>query len=132
MSQIHPEYLYNDEHLWIRKETNDSATIGLTDHGQDFLGELVYVELPHVGTEFKQGDETGVVESVKTATDLYAPLSGVVTQINSTLEIESRTINQDPYQTGWLFQITLSNPQELDQLLSAEAYRQLLTAEASA
>lgn len=126
MQNIQPDYLYTDEHVWVRKDSDVSVTIGLTDHAQDFLGELVYVELPSVGTALKQGDEACVVESVKTATDVYSPLSGTVVQVNESLQNQPTQINQDPYQKGWLFQITLQDPNELNELLNADAYASLL------
>jgi glycine cleavage system H protein len=105
------------------------VTIGITDHAQALLGDLVFVELPEVGALIKTGDECGVVESVKAASDLYAPLSGEVYEVNHTLEDSPELVNSDPYQGGWIFKLKLDNPSDLDSLLTADAYSDLVASE---
>ena len=101
------------------------VSIGITDHAQALLGDLVFVELPEVDDELAAGDECSVVESVKAASDVYAPVSGVVTEGNALLENEPETINTDPYQEGWLFKLKLAEPSDLENLLDAKAYQAL-------
>ncbi len=105
------------------------VTIGITDHAQSELGDLVFVELPESGADFEQGDEAGVVESVKTASDIYAPLSGKVIAVNELLEDAPETINNDAYGDGWIFQLKLSDPSELDSLMDAEDYEAQIESE---
>lgn len=122
MSNIPAELMYIDSHEWVSVE-GDVATIGVTDHAQESLGDVVFVELPEVGTELSRGDESGVVESVKAASDIYSPLSGEVVEINEALDDEPETVNTAPYGEGWFFKIKLSDPSELDDLIDAESYR---------
>ena len=112
---------YVSSHEWVKVE-GDNATIGISDHAQEELTELVFVELPEDGSELNAGDPCAVVESVKTASDIYAPVSGQVIEINKALETEPGTVNQDPYGNGWFFKIRLSKPEEIDELLSNEEY----------
>ncbi|HBF07433.1 MAG TPA: glycine cleavage system protein GcvH [Gammaproteobacteria bacterium] len=121
MSNCPNDLKYTQSHEWIRIEDN-IATIGITDHAQSELGDLVYVELPEEGAEFEQGDEAGVVESVKTASDIYAPLSGKVIAVNELLEDAPESINNDAYGDGWIFQLELSDATEVDSLLDADDY----------
>ena len=100
----------------------DAAIIGISDHAQDELTELVFIELPEIGRELTAGDPCAVVESVKTASDIYAPVSGQVIETNDALDTEPGTVNEDPYGDGWFFKIRLANPKELDDLLSPDDY----------
>lgn len=122
MSDIPSELRYLTSHEWIRVEDDDTAYVGITDHAQESLGDLVFVEQPEVGDELKAGEEAGVVESVKAASDIYAPMSGEVIAINESLEDSPELINNDPYGDGWIYKIRLSNKAEWDELLSAEDY----------
>ncbi len=119
---------YTNDHEWLRIE-GQSGIVGLTDYAQEHLGDIVYVELPEEGVEVAQGDSFGVVESVKTVSDLLAPVSGVVTEINSPVVEDPAIINQDPYDEGWLLKITYSNMKEIDSLLSAEQYQKYIQEE---
>lgn len=122
MSHVEPGLHYTDSHEWVSVE-GDIATIGITDHAQELLGDLVYVELPEVGSELSSGDEAGVVESVKAASDVYTPVSGTITAINDALEASPDLVNSEPYSEGWLYRIQLSQPNEIDTMLTAEAYQ---------
>jgi len=126
MSQIPSHLQYTESHEWVSVEDNSNARIGITDHAQEALGDLVFVELPAVGDEISQGDPCAVVESVKAASDIYAPLSGVVVAINEDLESDPALINADPYGDGWLFEIEIIDTDELDGLKDAEAYEESL------
>lgn len=118
-----PEDLkYATTHEWVKMD-GDTATVGITDHAQEQLGELVYVELPDVGQELQAEASAAVVESVKAASDVYSPLSGVVVEVNDALDASPETLNAAPYEAGWLFKLTLSNASELDALMDAAAYR---------
>lgn len=122
MSQLPTELLYASTHEWARVE-DGIVTVGITDHAQDALGDVVYVELPDIGAELHASDEAGVVESVKAASDIYTPVSGVVVAINEDLEDAPETINSDPYGDGWFFKIKISDESELEGLLNAEDYQ---------
>ena len=122
MSNVPTYLMYTESHEWVSTEEDNNARIGITDHAQEALGDLVYVELPSVGDEISQGDPCAVVESVKAASDIYAPVSGVVTAVNEELEADPAIINSDPYDDGWLFQVELSDSTEQEDLLDAEAY----------
>lgn len=124
MSQTPNELKYASTHEWARLEEDGSVTVGITDHAQNALGDVVFVELPEVGSDLTQGQEAGVVESVKAASDVYAPVSGRVIAINDALEDAPETINGDPYHEGWFYRIEPSDVAELDDLLSAEAYQE--------
>ena len=126
---IPPELNYVDTHEWIRDEGDGSVTIGITEHAQEALGDVVFVELPEVGKELSAGDDFGVVESVKAASDLYSPLSGEILAVNSDLEDSPETINEAPYEAGWLIKLRLSDKGELDGLLDAEAYGKVVEAD---
>ncbi len=120
-----PEDLqYTKSHEWVRIE-GDTATIGITDHAQDELGDVVFVELPDEGATFDAGESFGTVESVKAVSDLYTPVGGEVVEVNSSLEDAPEKINDDPYGEGWICELTLDDPGELDGLLDAAAYRAL-------
>lgn len=121
MSNVPSELKYTNSHEWVAVD-GDTVTIGITDHAQDLLGDLVFVELPDVGTSFSSKDECAVVESVKAASDVYSPLSGEVIEVNETLVDAPETINTDAYGNGWMFKLKLADAGELDELLDAEAY----------
>lgn len=121
MSNVPSELKYTNSHEWVAID-GDTVTIGITDHAQDLLGDLVFVELPDVGASFSAKDECAVVESVKAASDVYSPLSGEVTEVNESLVDAPETINSDAYGDGWLFKMKLADAGELDSLLDAEAY----------
>ena len=123
MSEIRNELKYLSSHEWARLEEDGTVTIGISDHAQDALGDVVYVETPEVGINLAAGDEAGVVESVKAASDIYAPVSGEVVEVNEALEDAPETVNASPYDDGWFFRVKPSDPSELDKLLDAEAYR---------
>ncbi|RME73318.1 MAG: glycine cleavage system protein GcvH [Verrucomicrobia bacterium] len=114
--------LYTREHEWVRKVDDNTVVVGITDYAQESLGDVTYVELPAVGDAVEKGATFGVVESVKAASDLYAPVSGEVVEINETLTDAPETVNSDPYEAAWMITIRLDNPAELDELLSPEAY----------
>ena len=124
MSLTPSELKYASSHEWARLEEDGTVTIGISDHAQDALGDVVFVELPDVGITLAAGDEAGVVESVKAASDIYAPLSGEVIAINEQLEDEPETVNADPYNDGWFFNLQPSDTSELEALLCAEDYQQ--------
>ena len=121
MSDIPTDLKYASSHEWVNVE-GDTAIIGISDHAQDELTELVFIELPDIGRELAAGDPCAVVESVKTASDIYAPVSGQVIETNDALDTEPGTVNEDPYGDGWFFKIRLANPEELDDLLSPDDY----------
>ena len=125
MSQIINELLYSESHEWVRKENDTTVTVGITDYAQELLGDVVFVELPQVGHTLSKGQEAGVVESVKAASDIYAPISGKVPETNSELASEPSLVNTDPYTRGWLFKLELTQPEELEMLLSAIDYEKL-------
>jgi len=112
---------YTKDHEWARIE-DDEVVVGITEYAQDALGDVVYVELPEIGTETKQGEGFGVVESVKAVSDLYSPLSGTVTDTNESLSDNPELINEDPYGDGWIIRLQASEKSEFDSLLDAEAY----------
>ncbi|HWG89406.1 MAG TPA: glycine cleavage system protein GcvH [Candidatus Thermoplasmatota archaeon] len=124
-SEIKPELKYTKDHEWVRVEGN-RATIGITDYAQDALTDVVYAELPEVGEEFKAHDSLGVVESVKSVSDIFSPVSGKIVAVNTELDDSPDLMNSDPYGKGWFCVIELSNPKEIEGLLSADAYRQFL------
>ncbi len=113
---------YAASHEWVRDEGDGTATIGISEHAQESLGDVVYVELPQLGTNIAAGEEAGVVESVKAASDIYAPISGEVVAINALLEDEPEIINSSPYDSGWFFRVKISDPTELNNLMDAEEY----------
>ncbi len=125
MSEVRSDLLYRESHEWVRNEGDGTVTVGISDHAQDQLGDMVYVELPETGATFDQGDACAVVESVKAASDAYAPVSGEVVEVNEALEDEPELVNSDPYGDGWMFKIQVSDASELEGLLSAEAYEAL-------
>ena len=123
MSNTPEELYYASTHEWLRLEEDGTALVGITDFAQDELGDLVFVELPEVGSQVSAGDEVSVVESVKTASDIYSPVSGEIVEVNNALTDKPEIINESPYQEGWIFRIRVSSEPELDSLLSAEDYQ---------
>lgn len=126
MSKIPDDLHYTESHEWVSSEEDGSVRIGISDHAQAALGDLVFVELPRVGEQVDQGDACAVVESVKAASDIYAPISGEVIAVNEALEDAPGLVNTDPYGDGWLFSIEPSDPAEIEDLLDAEAYAERL------
>lgn len=123
--EVPTDLRYTDTHEWVRAE-GKVATVGITDFAQEQLSGLTYVELPEVDDVIKAGDEVGVVESVKAASDVYAPVSGKVIEVNTALLDTPELVNSDPYGAGWLFKVRMSNPKELDALLNADQYEDIL------
>lgn len=121
MSEVPENLKYAESHEWVLVE-DGVATVGITDHAQDALGDLVYVEVPEVGAEFDAGDAAAVVESVKAASDVYAPVGGEVIAVNEALADAPELINDEPYGEGWIMRIRMSDDGELDDLMDAEAY----------
>jgi len=126
-ANIPTDLRYAKSHEWIRVEGN-VATIGISDHAQEELTELVFIELPEVGRELSQGETCAVVESVKTASDIYSPLSGKVIEANEPVAENSGTVNEDPYGKGWLFKLELAEASEIEGLLTAESYLEQISA----
>ncbi|MHA7841300.1 MAG: glycine cleavage system protein GcvH [Gammaproteobacteria bacterium] len=122
MSNIPDDLHYTHSHEWIREEEDGTVTIGITHHAQELLGDIVYVELPEVGSTTEAGMECAVLESVKAAADLFAPLSGEIEAVNELLCDTPGAINSDPYDAGWVFRLNPSNPDEIVGLMDAEAY----------
>jgi glycine cleavage system H protein len=122
MSQIPDTLRYAASHEWVRVD-NDLATVGITDHAQSELSDVVYVDLPKVGAQVKAGVVAAVIESVKAASDIYAPVSGEVIEANAALTAKPELVNQDPYGGAWLFRVKLANATELDKLMDAAAYQ---------
>ena len=115
------DYRYTKEHEWVRVE-GDVATVGITDYAQHELGDVVYVEMPKPGTKLNAGQSFGTVESVKAVSDIYAPVAGVVTEVNSALSDAPETINKDPHGAAWLIKLKLSDPSEVAKLMNSPAY----------
>ena len=126
MSEIPETFKYTKDHEWIGESDDGTATVGVTDHAQQALGDLVFVELPEAGREVASGEVCAVVESVKAASDVYSPISGTVAEVNAALAESPELVNTDPYGEGWLFRLTPASPAELDDLLDAEAYARVL------
>ena len=127
-SKIDTSARYLKTHEWARLDGNE-VVVGISDHAQEALSDLVYVELPRVGTKLNGGDTFGVVESVKAASDVYMPVGGTITAVNTALEKSPETINKDPYAAGWLIKVKPDNAADLDNLLDATAYEQFLKEE---
>lgn len=126
MSQIPADLKYIETHQWVRVAADGTATVGITDFAQDQLGDVVFVELPEVGATVTGGEEAGVAESVKSASDVFSPVTGEVIEINESLDEEPEKLNDDPYGEGWLFRVNLSDKGELDGLMDADAYAELI------
>ena len=125
MSEVRKELRYLSSHEWVLVE-DGVATVGVSDHAQELLGDLVYVELPEEGSSIAAGDSVGVIESVKAASDTYAPLTGEVIAINGELEDSPDKINDDPYGDGWMYKIKLDDPDEVGDLLDPDAYSEAI------
>jgi glycine cleavage system H protein len=129
MSEIPSGLKYTKTHEWVRQEAEDNLVVGITEHAQEQLGDFVYVESPEMGATLSAGGECMVVESVKAASDVYAPIGGEVIEVNTRLTEQPELINQQPYGDGWLFRLRPDNITALDQLLDAKAYAELIDAE---
>ncbi|PWK53777.1 glycine cleavage system protein GcvH [Pleionea mediterranea] len=129
MSDIPSELKYASSHEWARLEDDGSVVVGISDHAQELLGDVVYVELPEMDAEVAAGDEVAVVESVKAASDIYAPVSGTIIEINDNLEDAPETVNTDSYGDGWMFRIQPSNDGDINELLDADAYAESIADE---
>ncbi|MDI9276863.1 glycine cleavage system protein GcvH [Pantoea sp. EABMAA-21] len=123
MSNVPNELKYRDSHEWVREEADGTFTVGITEHAQELLGDMVFVDLPDVGATFAAGDDCAVAESVKAASDIYAPLSGEIVAVNKELADAPELVNSEPYAAGWLFRIKASDVSELDSMLDADAYK---------
>ena len=126
MSNIPSELKYVASHEWLRLEVDGTITVGITDHAQDLLGDVVFVELPEVGRVVEQDEEVAVVESVKAASDVYAPIAGEVVEINEELVDNPELANEDPYGKAWFFKVKPANPADYDSLMSADEYESSL------
>ncbi|ADE14272.1 glycine cleavage system H protein [Nitrosococcus halophilus Nc 4] len=129
MSEIPAELKYTKTHEWARQEGEGDLTVGITAHAQELLGDVVYVELPEVGATVRAGGECMVVESVKAASDVYAPVEGEIIEVNTLLMDQPELINQEPYGDGWLFRLRPDSAAALDQLLDAKGYADMIAAE---
>ena len=123
MSSIPANLRYAESHEWVLDNGDGSVTIGITDHAQEALGDVVFVELPEVGKTLAVGDEFGVIESVKAASDLYAPIAGEIIAVNEALEDAPETVNEAPYADGWIMKVRLDDAAALDALMDADAYQ---------
>jgi glycine cleavage system H protein len=129
MSEIPGDLKFLKSHEWARVEGDGKVTVGISDHAQGLLGDLVYVELPDVGDRVEAGNASAVVESVKAASDVYAPVSGKVVEVNSALADKPETINEDAYGDGWLYVVEVEDPEQLNELLGPDDYAELLEEE---
>jgi glycine cleavage system H protein len=126
MSNVPNELKYSKEHEWLRKEADGSYTVGITEHAQELLGDRVFVALPEVGATVSAGDDCAVAESVKAASDIYAPISGEIVAVNDALSDSPELVNSEPYGEGWIFKIKASDEAQVAALLDASAYEALL------
>ncbi len=126
MSEIPGDLKFLKSHEWARKEADGTITVGISDHAQGLLGDLVYVELPSVGDQVEAGNGCAVVESVKAASDVYSPVSGLVLRVNQALSDKPETVNEDAYGEGWIFVVKPDDPAQYDELLDPDAYQELL------
>jgi glycine cleavage system H protein len=122
MSDATGDYRYTKTHEWVRPESDGSVTVGITAHAEELLGDMVYVQLPEVGRNLAAHEECGVVESVKAASDIYAPLAGEVVAVNEALDTEPEAINKDPYGEGWILRLRPADPSDLEALMDRTAY----------
>ena len=129
MSTIPAELKYSKSHEWVRRESDGSVTVGITDHAQDLLGDMVFVELPEPGRELQAGQECAVVESVKAASDVYSPISGEVVAVNEAISDSPELVNKEPYGEGWMMRIKPAAAAEADALMDADAYQALIDSE---
>ncbi|PIJ48993.1 glycine cleavage system protein H [Erwinia sp. OLTSP20] len=128
MSHVPDELKYRESHEWVRKEADGSFTVGITEHAQALLGDMVFIDLPEPGSVFSAGDDCAVAESVKAASDIYAPIAGEIIAVNSALESEPELVNSAPYGAGWLFRMKASDESELALLLDADDYKAAIDA----
>ena len=126
MSDFPTELKYANSHEWARVESDGTVIVGITDHAQDALGDIVFIELPESGAEVEVGAEIAVVESVKAASDIYSPVSGEIIEVNSALEDEPELVNSSPYEDGWLFSVKINSSEDFSSLLDAEGYQALV------
>jgi len=129
MSNIPKDLKYTKSHEWLKPEADGSVRVGITHHAQDLMGDMVYVELPQTGAKVTAGKECGVVESVKAASDVYAPIAGEIVEANTVLSDAPETVNKDCYGAGWMFRMRPANKADLDGLLDAKAYEALVASE---
>ena len=127
MHDIPSNLKYTNSHIWVENIGKNNFRVGVTDFAQDELGDIVFIELPEEGKEYSQSDECAVIESVKSTSDIYCPLSGVITKINTELEENSVLINSDPYSEGWIFLLQTTDDTELDGLIDADSYFELIS-----
>ncbi len=130
MSKLPADLKYSKSHEWARDEGDGTVTVGITDHAQELLGDLVFLELPEVGTPVQAEGECAVVESVKAASDIYSPVTGEIIEVNQALADAPESINEDAYGAGWIFKVKLSDAAELNALLDADGYTEVAKAEA--
>lgn len=123
--EVRDDLKYTESHEWLKLK-NDTVQIGITDHAQDALTDIVFVELPEVGKKIKKGDELCVVESVKSVSEIYSPISGTISKVNKKLEDTPETVNESPYDDGWLVELEIENKSEIDNLLNAESYKKTI------
>ena len=126
MSDLPAELKYASSHEWARLDSDGTVVVGITDHAQEALGDIVYIELPEMGVAVDAGAEVAVVESVKAASDIYSPVTGEVVEINPALEDEPETVNSNPYADGWLFRVKVASPDELEDMLDADGYQTVI------
>lgn len=129
MSDVPGDLKYIETHQWVRVAADGTATVGITDFAQEQLGDVVYIGLPELGITVTGGEEAGVAESVKSASDVFSPVTGEVIALNESLEDEPEKVNEDPYGEGWLYRVRLADPGELDSLLDASAYSEQVLSE---
>jgi len=129
VSDFPTELKYANSHEWARVESDGTVIVGITDHAQDALGDIVFIELPESGAEVEVGAEIAVVESVKAASDIYSPVSGEIIEVNSALEDEPELVNSSPYEDGWLFSVKINSSEDFSSLLDAEGYQALVEGE---
>jgi glycine cleavage system H protein len=126
VSDFPAELKYANSHEWARLESDGTVVVGITDHAQDALGDIVFIELPEIGVEVAAGAEVAVVESVKAASDIYSPITGEVVEVNAGLEDQPELVNGSPYEDGWLFTVRVDSEDEFSELLDAEGYKGLV------
>jgi len=125
MSNIPDDLHYTKTHEWVKQDADGTVTVGITDHAQNLLGDMVFIELPDAGAAYNTGDDCAVIESVKAASDVYCPISGEITETNEALVDAPEMVNQDPFGDGWLFKLKPNDAGEVEDLLNAEAYKEL-------
>ncbi len=130
MNELPNDLKYTDTHEWVRNEGDGTATVGITDHAQSQLGDLVFVELPELNAQVDAGADCAVIESVKAASDIYSPISGTIIAVNEELADSPESINESAFEDGWIFKLKMNDPAELDDLLDANAYAELMAEDA--